>query len=222
VTPDESIAAAINRARPGATVVVEPGEYRERLMLRDHVRVVSRVPRGATLRLPGSATEQDPAVIAAGVTGSELAGFRIVGDAASPLGTGVITRDADVRLVDLEVTGATVAGIDAGVGAAVVVIGVEIHDNPGAALVVRTGATPRIAYNAFARNATSERAASALVVEAGAKPTLSQNVFVGVDAEALRGLDEPGILSLPGDNWFIDTRPVRPARGSGPPVGRGR
>jgi serine/threonine protein phosphatase PrpC len=220
VRNDESIAAAIARAQPGQTVAVEPGEYRERLMLRDHVRVVSRVPRGATLRLPGASTEQEAAVVATGVTGAELAGFRIVGDAASPLGTGVITRDAEVRLVDLEVTGATVAGIDIGAGGDVVVTGVEIHDNPGTALVIRSAAAPRIAHNAFARNATSERAVSALVVEAGAQPTLSQNVFLGVDAQALRGFDAAGILSLPGDNWFIDTRSTR--TGPEPGSGRGR
>ena len=54
-------------AAPGSTVVVEPGEYRERLTLKDDVRVVSRVPRGATLRLPGTAAESDAAVVAVGI-----------------------------------------------------------------------------------------------------------------------------------------------------------
>ena len=50
----ESIAAALQRAEAGSTVVVEPGEYRETLALKDGVRLVSRVPRGATIRLPGT------------------------------------------------------------------------------------------------------------------------------------------------------------------------
>ena len=51
VRPDESIAAALMRAQPGAEVVVEPGEYREQVTLSNNVRLVSRVPRGATIRL---------------------------------------------------------------------------------------------------------------------------------------------------------------------------
>lgn len=45
------IGEALASAGPGTTLVVEPGEYRERLTLRDNIRVVSQVPRGAVLRL---------------------------------------------------------------------------------------------------------------------------------------------------------------------------
>ena len=98
VRPTESIAEALGRAQPGAQVVVEPGEYRERLVLKDGVRVISRVPRGATIRLPGAASEADPAVVATDVSNAEFAGFRIVGDAATPLGTGVLVKGGACRL----------------------------------------------------------------------------------------------------------------------------
>src|SRR5262249_20436742 len=79
VGPGQSLAAALERAAPGSVVLVEPGEYRETVALRNKVRVVSRVPRAATIRLSGTASEGDAAVVAAGVEGAELAGFRIVG-----------------------------------------------------------------------------------------------------------------------------------------------
>ena len=81
VGPTESIAGVLQRAPAGSVVLVEPGEYRETLRLKDGVRIVSRVPRAATIRLSGTASEGDAAVVAAGVIGAELAGFRIVGDA---------------------------------------------------------------------------------------------------------------------------------------------
>ena len=56
VGPPDSISAAVAAAPAGAEVVVEPGEYREQLHLKTGVRVTSRVPRGATLRLPGGAS----------------------------------------------------------------------------------------------------------------------------------------------------------------------
>ena len=50
--------------------------------------------------------------------GFELAGFRIVGDARTPLGIGVLVERADVALVDLEVLGAMAAAVELGAGAA--------------------------------------------------------------------------------------------------------
>ena len=52
VQATESIAQAIQRARAGTTIVVEPGEYRETLTLKSQVRLVSSVPRAAILRFP--------------------------------------------------------------------------------------------------------------------------------------------------------------------------
>jgi len=218
VRPNESIMAAITRAPAGHVVLVEPGEYRERLVLKSDVRVVSRVPRGATLRLPVAAAEGDAAVTADGVTGAELAGFRIVGDAATPLGIGVMTRNANVRLVDLDITGASIAAVDLGAGDGAELFGSEIHDNPGAALVARAGALTRIAHNTFARNGSSDRARGAFVIETRAEPRWLRNVFHGVDPLAFIGLDDAGRLALSATNVFVSTPPVVPVA----PAGRGR
>jgi serine/threonine protein phosphatase PrpC len=213
----ESIGAALARAAPGTTVLVEPGEYRERLTLKDDVRVVSRVPRGAILRLPGTATEEDAAVMALGVANAELVGFRIVGDAATPLGTGILTRSSTVRLLDLDVSGAARTAIDLGAGSDVLLLGSAIHDNPGAGLALRANATMRLAHNAFLRNGSSEQAMSAIVIEPGARPTFQRNVFQGVDPHAFALADEASRLQLKTENWFPDAPPAigGPARGRG-------
>ena len=216
VRPGGSIMAAIAEAAPGASVLVEPGEYRERLTLRDGIRVVSRVPRGATIRLPFDAAESDAAVVAADVTSAELAGFRIVGDAASPLGIGVTTRETGVRLVDLEISGAVTAAVDLGSGGDVSISGSLIHDNPGSAMVIRAGATPRIANTVFAFNGFSDLMSAPVVVESGATPVWLQNVFNGMGPEAVAGLDAAARAALPRDNWFI-----APASATTPAVRRG-
>ena len=212
-----SIGEALASAGPGTTIVVEPGEYRERLTLRDNIRVVSQVPRGAVLRLPGGAAENDAAVVVVGVHDAELSGFRLVGDAATPLGIGVIVRDALVRLVDLEVSGAATSAIDLGPGDGTMLIGSDIHDNPGTALTVRTGASARITNNVFTRNANAERTPAPFIVEPGATPTWSHNVFNGVGPTAIAGIDDGARLSLPRENWFIAAPPATntPARRGG-------
>ena len=171
--------AAIDRAAAGSRVVVEPGEYREQIRLREGVHVVSRVPRAAILRLPAGADAATAAVVADSLTVAGLAGFRIVGDAATPLGVGLLSRDAAVSVVDVEITGATHAALDLG-GAGASLVGGDIHDNPGLGLVVRAGASPRIAHSAFTRNGTPEGIGVSFVVEEGAAPTFSNNWFAGM------------------------------------------
>ena len=90
-----------------------------------------------------------PAVTVVDVANAELAGFRIVGDAATPLGIGVLTRSASVRLFDLEITGAARTAIDLGAGQDVMLLASDIHDNPGAGLALRAGGVMRIAHSTF-------------------------------------------------------------------------
>jgi hypothetical protein len=215
VAPGESIAGAIERAPAGGQVVVEPGEYREQLRLKDGVRVVSRVPRGATLRLPGGAGEGDAAVVAIDVHDAEVAGFRIVGDAATPLGTGLQVRRSTVSIVDVEVLGALVAAVEFGEGAEGSFIGGTVHDNPGAGLVIRSGASPRISHSGFASNGMSERTAAPVVVEPGASPRLDQNVFTGVGPDVFMALDAEARAAVTRDNWFPGLHVPRPAPARG-------
>jgi serine/threonine protein phosphatase PrpC len=216
VGPSDSIAAAIARARPGSQVIVEPGEYREQLRLRSDVRVVSAVPRGAMIRLPVSATEVDPAVVASGIVNAELVGFRIVGDAATPLGVGLFATDAILTIHDVEISGATRVAVDLSVGARASMLGSDIHDNPGAALSIRAGARPRIAHSTFARNGAAALAGSSVVIEPGAEPVLYRNVFQGVTSEGL-GLSAERARTVAHDNWFIVApRPNGPAPTPGP------
>jgi len=204
VRPTESIAAAIARAAPGSQVFVEPGEYRERVFLKDGIRLVSRVSRGATIRLPSSASDTDPgpAVVAACLLQAELAGFRIVGDAATPLGVGIGVTGGTLSISDVEIAGATRAGIDFGEGSSATLLASEIHDNPGAAMQIRFGANPRISNNVFSRNGKSERASGSLVIDPGSSPHFERNVFVGLSPDTFVTLDAAARLSLKRLNWF--------------------
>jgi serine/threonine protein phosphatase PrpC len=179
VQANQSIAEALAQAPAGATIVVEPHEYRERLTLRDHVRLVSRVPRGAVIRLPGASSEGAAAIVARDVTGAVLDGFRIVGDAATPLGTGIVVERADLSIIDVEISGAANAAIDARKDSRVRIVGADVRDNPGSALAVRGGGLASISHSAFARNATTGRGRPILLLEERGTAQFSSNVFVG-------------------------------------------
>ncbi len=217
----ESITSAVERATAGSVVLVEPGEYRETLRLKNNVRVVSRVPRAATIRLSGTASEGDAAVVVVGVVGAELAGFRIVGDAATPLGTGVLIRGSQASLVDIEVTGAVNAAIVVDGMSSATILASDVHDNPGVALTVRS-ASPRIAHNVFMRNGTSERVRRSFIIDEDADPHFTGNIFHDVSRDALGDPSDGGRERFGGDNWFADAQDVRSPSATVPRAQRGR
>jgi serine/threonine protein phosphatase PrpC len=202
-----SIGEALQRAPAGATIVVDPGEYRETLALKSHVRLVSREPRAAIIRLPGTAAEGAAAIVARGIVDASLDGFRIVGDAATPLGTAVQAVDSDLTISQLEISGAARTAVDVGTGSHVRVVAGDIHDNPGSALRVRSGAWASVTHSVFVRNATAASAPRALLVEDSAHADFTSNVFVGSTAVTLASGSPEARAQFARGNWFVASRP---------------
>ena len=218
VTPSQSIADALQNARPGTTIVVAPGQYREMLMLKSHVRLVSEVRHGAVLRLPGSAPEAAAAIVARDVEEAAVEGFRIVGDAATPLGTAVLMNGSTVSLSQLSITGATRAAIDIGRRSQAAVTASDILENAGAAVAIRSGGEAMLSHNVFSKNGAGS-GNKPFVVEGGSTAQFVGNVFQGIGPEAVVALDNPDArAALTRSNWFVDTRPARSSR----PAARGR
>ena len=110
---------------------------------------------------------------------AEFVGFRIVGDAATPLGIGLLVTDSALSIVDVEITGATTVAIDFSDRSTGMLVGSDIRDNPGAALAIRAGASPRIAHSAFVRNGTSEHAPASVIIEPGPRHCFTAMSFTG-------------------------------------------
>jgi len=220
VRPGQSISEALQRAVPGGEVVVEPGEYREAVSLSSNVRLVSRVPAGASLRLPASAHETDAAVVALGVSGAALVGFRIVGDATTALGTGLLVQDSEVSVIDAEISGATSVAIDVVGTSRIDVMASSIHDNPGAGLAIRSGASARITHNVFMRNGASTQTPAPIILGEKTDLRLAANMLYDVTPAAFRTLSEPARAAIVRDNWFADTHAPRSASPARSPSAR--
>jgi serine/threonine protein phosphatase PrpC len=211
VQPTDSIAVALQGAAPGTTILVEPGEYRETLVLKTQVRLVSRVRHAATIRLPGTSSEADAAVVASGVTEAVMEGFRILGDAATPLGTGVSVTNSELALSGIEIVGAAGAAVQADETSRVSLIGSDIHDNPGAGLALQAGANASIAHNVFIRNGSGGGTHKAMSIQENSAPAFVANVFVGISPDVF---GPPGDMrsALVRDNWFVDARTLHAIR----------
>ena len=203
VQANGSIADALRNAPPGSVILVEPGEYREQVTLPPGVRLESRVPRGATIRLPATVSDATaPAVLAMNAAGAALVGFRVSGDSATPLPVGIFVQDSSLSIIDVEITGATRAAVEfAGEGTSSLMAS-DIRDNPGSALVVRDGHAPRVSHNVFVRGGTSD-ARTAVVVVVKASPAFNGNVFVGMTLESFATLDSAARTALMRDNWLL-------------------
>jgi len=174
-----TIAEALARARPGDTVDVAPGHYRERVVLRSGVNLVSRIPRGAVLLPPPPGAGNGgggPAVLANGVRGARLAGFRVAGTPQAPWSVGLRLDGSAVVVEETEVTGAA--------GAAIEIRGADrstlrycyVHHNAGPGVVVAGDAAPRLLANLITGNGGRPgSAAPGVEVRDTAAPLLAGN-----------------------------------------------
>ena len=177
-----TIAEALAQARPGDTVDVAPGRYPERIVLRSGVSLVSRVPRGAVLQPPPAAGNGGggPAVLANGVRGARLAGFRVAGTPQTPWSVGLRLDGSEVVIEETEVTGAG--------GAAIEIRGADrstlrycyVHHNAGPGVLVAGDAAPRLLASLITGNGTRPGApAPGVEVRDLAAPLLAGNRIEG-------------------------------------------
>lgn len=184
-----TIGEALARARPGQTIAVSPGSYRERIVLRSGVNLVSMPSRGALLLPPaeaggagvhGASGGGGPAVAASGVHGARLAGFRIVGTAQAPWSTGVRLHSSEVVLDEVEVTGATGTGIVISGADRSTVHYCFVHANGGPGIAVAGEAAPRLVSNLITGNGTKPGSpAPGVEVREAAMPLIADNRIEG-------------------------------------------
>ncbi|HTQ54000.1 MAG TPA: protein phosphatase 2C domain-containing protein [Bryobacteraceae bacterium] len=200
------IGEALAHARPGDTVEVSAGEYPERLRLKDGVTVRGREPEVPVLRADPLAPGAAVAVVAEGVHGARLSGFRIRADEQAPLAAAVTIADADLHLEDTEIIGAA-TGVEIRGKSESVLRANSIQDCKEAAVRVTGDAAPRILFNVILHNGRG------LVVESPARAVLQGNTFRDDGAEPVllpEGADRAALLKF---NFFLP--PTPPARRHG-------
>jgi serine/threonine protein phosphatase PrpC len=180
-----TIGEALAAARPGQTVEVAPGEYREAVQLPEGVALVSLQPRAAVLHPPAAASPGTAVLTARGVKG-RISGFRISGEAAGlgvPLAVGLRLDGAQIQVTEMEIMGAAEAGIEATGGDRSSIETSFVHDNGGPGIVVSGGAATQIRNNLISKNGISKngqaRKAPGVEVRDESRPLLIDNRFEG-------------------------------------------
>ena len=193
-----TIAAAMAASRPGDAVQLEPGEYAERVVLKDGVNLMARERGTATVVAPsgdlGWAT-----ITVNGRRGSRISGLRLLGRPAAPLPVGLHLSGNDVIVDDVTIEGDVRVAVEVASGSSIGVHSSRFSDLQGVAIRIGAGATPSIRHNVFIRKGASGTEA-AIEVADSASPQLTGNLFAGY-ANAVRWA--AGGPDVHRDNFFM-------------------
>jgi PPM family protein phosphatase len=200
------IGEALAKARPGDTVEVSAGEYPEQL----------RLPNGVTLRgrSPDVPLLLDGSIVAEGVSGARVIGFRIRADEKAPLAAAVAISDSDLELQDTEIVGA-VTGVEIRGRSTAVLRANSIQDCRDTGIRISGDSAPWLLYNAILRNGRRPHdPGPGVLIVAPARPVLEGNTFGDNGGEPVRipeGMDKDPIAKF---NFFLPA-PKPPARTRG-------
>jgi serine/threonine protein phosphatase PrpC len=172
-----TIAAAITAARPGDVIQLEPGDYAERVVLKDGVDLVAREAGTATVVAP-SGDLGLASITVNGRLGSRISGIRLLGLPKAPLSVGLHLSGHDVTVDDVTIEGDVLVAVEVSGTGSVAVHSSRFSDVQGVAIRIGPGARPSIRHNVFIRK-NSSGPETAIDVADTASPELIANLFVG-------------------------------------------
>jgi hypothetical protein len=198
------IVDAMDAARPGDVVRLEPGIYHERIFVPDGIDLAARVPGSVTLARASDAAGEWVGVTAVGDKGGRISGIRIESTPELPIDVGlrIWGQGRTIELVD--VTGSMRAGIELRPAGAVTIQG-SLFTVQGPAVTMAEGSEALLTNNAFLRMGRSVE--PPIVVAESARGTLKRNVFAGYGTEIVKGVSADERLRMLSGNVVIASEP---------------
>jgi serine/threonine protein phosphatase PrpC len=193
------IGEAMAIAQPGDRVLVEPGEYHERVVVADGVDLVARVPGSVIISRPGGLHPSVPSLSAGGTSMARVSGVQVTSAGEAPA-TAVSAGGAGVALNMVEISHHGRA-IEIAPGSSITMHGSRVGV---AAALISVPETSQVGFsnNIFVRNGGS-LADPPIVAAATSRLTLTGNVFAGFAPEIVRGLSAARRTELLAGNLVV-------------------
>jgi serine/threonine protein phosphatase PrpC len=198
------ISEAMQDALPGDVVSLEPGVYREGVVVREGVSLVARVPGSATIARPEGAPGMWVGVVALGNLSGTISGIRIESTPQLPIDWGMRISGQDRTVELVELTGPMRAGIELLPGAAVTIRGSQLAIQ-GPALTIGNGAHADVIGSVFLR--AGPPAGPPISIGTAAQATLKRNVFAGYGADIVKGVSVAERQQIVSGNYVIGAEP---------------
>jgi serine/threonine protein phosphatase PrpC len=198
------IADAMNAARPGDLVRLEPGVYRERIFVPDGVDLAARVPGSVTLARPADADGEWIGVTAFGDRSGRISGIRIESTPELPMDIGmrISGQGRTIELVDI--TGPMQAGIELRQAGTVTIQG-SLFAVQGPAVTIAGGSEAVLINNVFLRIGRSVE--TPISIADSARGALKRNAFVGFGTDIVTGVSADERLQMLSGNFVIASEP---------------
>ena len=168
----KTISEAIERARPGDTILVSPGDYHETIHLRSGVTMISTQPHGARVVAP------ELAVGGENIRHARFSGFEIAG----PGQVGIRLSNSDVEIEGVRISGMNSYGLDIDGGNSSVQA-CAVEQNAGIGMYLHGAANSRIDHNAIVNNGHGSKLSPGVFIAGSSTPHLFGNVITNNGAE---------------------------------------
>ncbi len=198
------ISDAMAEARPGDVVRVEPGVYHERVIVRDGVDLVARIPRTVTLVRPSNASGEVVGISVFGSGSSSVSGITIESTSALPVDVGIRIYGQGATLEQIDLSGDMRAGIDVSPAGSVTVRG-SLFAVQGPALALGDEAHATFTSNVVLRTGPPVDAPFALAPSSQA--VFRRNVFAGFGKDVVKGMSAAVRQQLLAGNYVIASEP---------------
>jgi serine/threonine protein phosphatase PrpC len=209
-----SLAAAVQAARPGDVIRLEPGTYAESLIVPDGVSLRARVPRASIFVRPASATGDWVAIVAAGEGGGTISGVCILSTVEAPVQVGVRVGGHGRSVELLQVEGVTRAGIELLPDASATVHGSHLAV-PGVAVTLAPRSQLEVTGTVFVRDGVAPAPSPAITVGDAAQVVLRHNVFAGFGVLPVQGLRDADWEPIRAANVVVSSDPSPSRRQAG-------
>lgn len=206
----QTIARALESARPGDRIEIADGTYEEAVRLKEGVDVFARTPGRAVLRLTRALPDVEAAVAAEGIARASIAGLTIEATPEAGLAFGIRIENSNVSVINMDVSGTVRAGILVSGASTGSLSANFVHDNSGPGIVVAGKAAPLLVGNLLYGNGRARnQTRPGMYISGDAHPEVRRNIFSGNGAEAIR-LERPELREGMMDNLFVN--PSAPAK----------
>jgi len=144
----QTISAAMNKAKAGDTIDLAPGVYTEAVELKPGVTIEGHDAVVQPPDIPGGAV----AIRVPKAQHASISHLRIQGKPQSQLFTGIGIADGEITLSHVDISGTRSAGVEATGATKLILSDSKIHDNFGAGVLIRDGASAVLKNNTIVRN----------------------------------------------------------------------
>jgi PPM family protein phosphatase len=196
---------AMRAARAGDVVSVEPGVYRERVIVPDGVDLVARAPGSVIMTRAPAASGEWIAIEATGNMSGKIVGLRIESTPDAPIDVGMRLSGQARAVQSIDMSGPMKAGIEIGAASAASIHG-SLLAVQGPSVVLDAGAQATLTNNTFLH---SGRAAVPPIAMTGSGQIVAaRNVFAGFGRDLVKGAADDDWRKALAGNIVVSSEPL--------------